>query len=201
MSVEIIEISETIRARIEYDTDPMSPTEWSNLGEIVYRSDRHTLGTKRVSSDELEDISSKIQSGEYVGLPVYAHVHGGFSLSTGPFSCPWDSGQSGFVYCTKKKAIAEFGKKTLTARAREATLRCLKAEVETFHQYLNGDVYQVIIERPDGEHLDSCYGFYGLSYAIEEAKAMGAHRLEQDQKEATEALYWAERGVETHADF
>lgn len=34
-------------------------------------------------------------------------------------------------------------------------------EVKTFDQYLRGEIYGFIIETVDGEHLDSCWGFYG----------------------------------------
>ena len=30
-------------------------------------------------------------------------------MSTGPFSCPWDSGQVGFIYVEKKKVKEEWG--------------------------------------------------------------------------------------------
>ena len=85
-------------------------------------------------------------------------------------------------------------------------MRRLRGEVEAFDQYLRGDVYGVIVQRVkrdedgdevDTEELDSCWGFYGLDYAREEAKQMGKHQAKLDVKEAAEARHWAERDVVT----
>lgn len=188
MSTDIIQINDQVRARIEIDQDPMSPADWDNVGEIAYRSSRYTLGTQNVSSERLDEIAAGIRNGTLVGLPVYAYVHSGSLISCGartkdgtivygnPFSCPWDSGQSGFVYCTKEKAIKEFGKKILTARVKRNVLRCLANEVEAFSQYLEGDVYGVIVERlvdDEWEEVEAVWGMYGLDYAREEARIMG----------------------------
>jgi hypothetical protein len=37
----------------------------------------------------------------------------------------------------------------------------LKAQADLFGAYAFGDVYGYVIESPEGEHLDSCWGFYG----------------------------------------
>ncbi len=205
-NVETIDINPNLRVRIEQDTDAQSPEDWCNLGQIAYSSSREYLGTENVSRERLMEISKGIEDGSLIGLPVYAYVHSGSTIRTYPFDCPWDSGQSGFIYCTKEKAIEEFGKKVLTTKAREMALKCLNLEVEAFNQYLEGDVYGVIVERVkrdedgdevDTENLDSCWGFYGLDYAREEAKSMGKHQAAEDLKEAAEAQHWAERDVVT----
>lgn len=64
-------------------------------------------------------------------LPVYLYDHSGITVSTSSFSCRWDSGQVGFIYVTKDKAGDDWG-------CAEA---CLKSEIETLAQYLEGDVY------------------------------------------------------------
>lgn len=154
--------------RILTDDDPDSPADWDNLGEIAYSSNHYTLGTERVSQERLHEIGEKIERGEYIGLPVYAYVHGGATISTGAFSCPWDSGQSGFVYCTREKALAEWGN---TPDYEANALRILQGEVETFDQYLRGDVYGYTITDAHGDIVDSCWGFYGIECAEEEAQA------------------------------
>ncbi len=206
-TVETIDINPGLRIRIEPDIDSESPGEWGNVGKITYRKgSRYVLGTEEVDQERFEEIGRGIESGDLLGLPVCAFVHSGNTIATHPFSCPWDSGRSGWVYCTKKKAIAEFGKKVLTEKVREAALRCLQGEVETFAQYLRGEVYGYIVERVerdedgdivDTEHLDSCWGFYGLEYAIEEAKSSAQYHVEQDNAEAVEAGVMAARGIVT----
>ena len=38
---------------------------------------------------------------QYVILPLYLYDHSGITISTRPFSCPWDSGQVGWIYASK----------------------------------------------------------------------------------------------------
>lgn len=188
MTVETIEISPTLRVRIEHDRDSQAP-DWDMLGKIAFCSDRETLGDERTSREGLRQIQLGIEDGSLIGMPVYAYVHSGVTIATTPFSCRWDSGQSGYVYTTKEKAIQEFGKKILTAHAKELTLKCLADEVKMFDQYLTGDVYGIIVERMKlnddeelvvDEELESCWGYYGLDYAKEEAARQGAYWLSKE---------------------
>lgn len=159
-----------LRVLIEQDCDPRSPAEWDNVGEIAYVSNRYTLGTEHVSRDRLDEIAAGIGSGELIGLPVFAYVHSGAIIraaENNPFHCPWDSGQSGFVYCTRERAVQEFGLPEKVAR-REA-LRAMVNEVETFSQYLQGDVYGYQIMRGN-DVVDSCWGLYDLDHAVKTAK-------------------------------
>lgn len=90
---------------------------------------------------------------------------GGLSMSCSGFSCPWDSGQVGFIYCTVERALSEC---TLIENA----TKYLQGEVRVYDQYLQGDVYGYVVEEcpddPDDYGLeqewtetDSCWGFYG----------------------------------------
>jgi len=187
--METIVINNRVKVRIEQETDPQSPGEWDNVGKIAYSSSRYTLGTENVTKERLDEIRDGIRDGSLIGMPVFAYVHSGATIKaaeTNPFHCPWDSGQSGFVYCTVAKGIEEFGTKRDqlnmkegkvrkgTAAMRAKTLKCLIGEVETFDQYLQGDVYGYIIE-VDGKEKDSCWGFYGLEYAKREATSAAQH--------------------------
>jgi len=163
-------------ATLYYDTDPDNPKDWSNLGTITYaKRSSYTLGHKGVDADEDAEIARKVESGEYIGLPVYAYVHSGATIKAGysnPFGCPWDSGRSGWVYVSRADALKETGGTRLTKKKREQIEKTLRAEVNVFAQYLEGDVYGIVITDPDGEQVDSCWGFYGFDYAKEEAERM-----------------------------
>ena len=152
--------------QILQDDSPESPAEWDNLGQIAYCSSRYALGTESVSQERLREIAEGIADGSLIGLPVYAYVHSGATISTSPFSCPWDSGQSGFVYCRASDAEDNFAG---NPHFRADALRVLTGEVATFDQYLRGDVYGYTITDRDGDVVDSCWGFYGADYAEEEA--------------------------------
>ena len=50
------------------------------------------------------------QSGKFVILSLYLYDHSGITMNTTGFSCPWDSGQVGWIYadadCIKKAGIS-----------------------------------------------------------------------------------------------
>lgn len=203
MTYETIQISPDVRVRIEPDEDARSPQEsWDTVGQIAYRSTRYTLGTEYVSGERLDAIAEGIRNGSLIGLPVYAYVHGSSMIAAGqrlrngaivygnPFSCPWDSGQSGFIYCTREKAVKEWGKKLCTEAVRDKALKYLFGEVEQFSQYLEGDIYGAIVERLEGDEWvekESCWGFYGSQHAMEEGSVMGSYEHLHGVKEEVAA--------------
>jgi len=42
-------------------------------------------------------------------LPVYMYDHSGITINTDGFSCPWDSGQVGVIFCTRERFLKETG--------------------------------------------------------------------------------------------
>jgi hypothetical protein len=96
---------------------------------------------------------------------------------------PHYSRADGWIYCTKARAHEEWGK---CAKALKQAEECLKSEVETYSQYLEGDVYGYVVSVPDdededadGEELDSCWGLFGMDYCVEEAKDRAASCAER----------------------
>jgi len=123
---------------------------------------------------------------QFISLPLYLYDHSGITMSTGGFSCPWDSGQVGFIYISRAKVREEFHIKRVTRFWEERIAGYLKGEVETYDQYLTGDVWGFrLYEVPEGvdpgelseeevealEEVESCYGFFGEDAALEEAKS------------------------------
>lgn len=174
-----------ITLELHYDTSPDSPRDWDTVGTIVYTSTRYFLGDECISHEEMQDISDKIDSGELLGLPVYAHIHGGVTLSTGSFSDPWDSGQCGYIYTTKEKARKEFGEDL------DKLFKCLEGEIESYSQFLSGEVYGYVVKDAEGDTVDSCWGFYGeeddawsegVSAAKHASDVVEAERLANEDK-------------------
>jgi hypothetical protein len=77
----------------------------------------------------------------FISLPTFLYDHGGISMSTGGFSCPWDSGQVGFIYVSREKVREEYGWKVITKKREEKIRGYLRDEVKVYDQYLTGDVY------------------------------------------------------------
>ena len=102
-------------------------------------------------------------------LPLYLYDHSGITISAGPFSCLWDSGQVGWIFAPRKAVLEGWGGKRMTKSLLKKVEKCLQGEVEVYDQYLRGEVYgfkTVKYTRCDKgcEHeevLDSCWGFLG----------------------------------------
>lgn len=168
----------TLTLEIKQDTDPMSPREWDNLGFMVCFHRRYNLGDEsRLHSQDFSgwaDIEKHLRKeyGAEIILPLYLYDHGGITISTDPFSCPWDSGRVGVIYATRAKILEAYETKRLTKKVRERATECLKAEVEAYDQFLRGDVWGFVIEDENGEHIDSCWGFFGEDYCREQGESV-----------------------------
>lgn len=199
------ETRDGVRLKIIGDNDAESPREWDNLCVMVCDHGRYNLGDYETSHGDAADairasrdyrptwedydgegldfsngpdLYKAIQRcTDIVTLPLYLYDHSGITMSTGKFSCPWDSGQVGFAFVTKAKILENWGGKVLTAKLREKAESGITAEVETYDMYLTGDVYGYVVEKledeedEDGEEVESCWGCFGLSYAIDEGRA------------------------------
>lgn len=186
--------SNDMRGVIEYDPDPR-PYDGDTVGQIAYsKRSRYVLGTEAVERERMDEIARGIEEGTYIGLPIFAYVHGSSTIRAGVgFSCPWDSGQSGFVYCEREKALKEF-------TSEEDVIKCLQSEVKIFDAYLTGEVYGYRLLDKDDEELESCWGFYGddeIDYMLSKLDAHAEYYLKKDQQERDEVRYWAERDVMT----
>lgn len=164
---------------VSYDTDPQSPREWDNLGTVViHNRSRYAFADETASIDELQELEN---DKNHIALPIYLYDHSGITINTAGFSCPWDSGQVGVIYCTKEAAVKEFGNKVCTTKVREKALKCLRGEIEELDQYLRGEVYGFEVFDPAGELVDSCWGFYGdVDYCLSEGVSYVEHCCRED---------------------
>lgn len=141
-------------------------------------------------------------------LNLYVYDHPGISINTSGFNYSWDSGQIGFIWCTREKAEA--------GGVDWANIeKYLIGEIKTLDQYFTDDVwgfrcyeipaeelenldwedwdiledtpeYKAFLLKEDEEnaveHLvetDSCWGFYGHEYLKQECKSMAHYRAER----------------------
>lgn len=142
------------------------------------------LATKIAEQYLAQRIEAALEE-NYVFENLYLYDHSGLTMNTGGFSCPWDSGQVGIIYVSKKDVIKECG--NWTAESIEQARRILVGEVETYSQYLEGDVwgYEIVQknEHDTEDHIDSCWGFYGFDFCKEEAMRV-AGKYEYDSSKS-----------------
>lgn len=166
--------------RIVQDPDPQSPKEWDQLGTVVTWHRRFCLdedGEKAFGSPQ--DFLRAAKRGRWIYLPISLLDHSGQTIwvGSGPSSSDpggWDSGQVGFIYATRE-SIEKIGTPIRQVRS------CLRSEVETWDQWLKGDVYGYEVTGPDGDVVDSCWGFYGVESAREEMLASLESSARQEQ--------------------
>lgn len=107
------------RLEIMQDSCPESPREWDNIGTMVCSHRRYDLGDEQAKNiDEYSSWDEWLQGEVYdlyggednvACLPLYLYDHSGITMNTTGFSCPWDSGQVGWIYATKEKLRQETG--------------------------------------------------------------------------------------------
>lgn len=152
-----------LQVELHYDTHPTPPD--CDFVIVYNERSRYVLGSRGVSPEQMRAIEDGINSGKLIGLPVYAYVHSGIILkaaNSNPFHCPWDSGQSGFIYTEPHTLRQFFGVQRLSKATKETAERIMRANVEEFSAYLNGECYGFVIRNTDtNEALDSCWGYYG----------------------------------------
>ena len=160
--------------KIMRDEDPEDPRDWDNLGIMACYHRRYNLGDKRISDRPTDpaELRDWLKLNAEVVLPLYLYDHSGITMSTSPFSCPWDSGQVGWIYATAEKIKEAFLVKRITKKLLERAETQLRQEVETYDKYLTGGFVGYIVEDWQGNHLESCWGFEDEKYAIDEAKSV-----------------------------
>lgn len=176
-----------------------------NLNERFREVDSHFPYGKLLKAAEaaverrIEAIRKKDLEENILMLPLYLYDHSGITMSVGKFTCPWDSGQVGFIYMPMKTA-----RENWPDAPRAKGLACLLQEVETYDHFLTGQVFGWRAVDPEGEEIDSCWGYYGYdetkddAYMIKDcAKPSIDSWCEKQAKESTEKAYWAARDVLT----
>lgn len=151
--IEEIESEPTYTVRIERDELEEYPFEHDDTFTLYsnhryFSPDKHDmeeLFNEEGNLPTLEELNAS--RSDYDHFRIWSYEHGMMTVSTRPFSCPWDSGLLGIV-AVKKGNVTD-------------TEEAFKNYVKTLDQALQGDVYTYIVEDEMGECVDACCGFYG----------------------------------------
>ena len=169
--------------KIFQEDDPESPRDDDNLGVMVCFHNRYKLGDKHdynprdyAGWDEMEAAIIKAEK-PVAMLPLYLYDHSGLRMKVGSFQgllpqghAEFDSGQVGFIFARAKDVLESWSVKRISPKLKEKVEEVLRSEVETYDQYLCGDIYWFEVVKPekcdkcgnvDEEVVDSCGGFYG----------------------------------------
>lgn len=189
-----LEFGETMidgyKVTIERDDYPESPRDWDDVGRMVCWHRDYTLGDEQPSEspEEYRKYLDEIEKAGGVVLPLYLYDHSGVTMNVSGFNCPWDSGQVGWIYADSDTIKKRFGK---ARNRKERARKCLIGEVETYARYLEGEVYVVQVENPDGENIESCGRIYddspGFGYIWSDFVAPAIKRDKMERRAANKA--------------
>jgi len=149
--------------KIYQDIEPENPRDWHPPSTMVCFNSRYDLGDSHDFENPEAFEKYMIENPNILALPLYLYDHSGLSMNTTGFHCQWDSGQIGWIYCNEIELKDEFDNDTEKAK------EFLIANIETYDQYLRGDIYGYELVETETCNLghvhendiDSCWGFYG----------------------------------------
>lgn len=143
--------------KIVQDEFAYSPDEWGDeeCFLVGFHRDFNVIRKGLERAEDIEDWKD-----EYHVLPLFAYIHSGVSLSTGPYTCKWDSGQVGYILC-RKDLFSE-----------EKAAGAADALCEEWNTYLSGDVWAYEVVDIHGDIVESLCGIYSRETAEKEAKEM-----------------------------
>lgn len=130
-----------------------------------------------------------------VSLPLWLYDHSGITISCGdrvyPYNDRWDSGLVGWIVYARQKDDGEDW--------RERAFDRMRAEVEEYDHYLQGEVYGFTLYE-NGRETDSCWSYYGSDLTqngildecpgLTEALASDSYTTGQARKETTVTYYF-----------
>lgn len=157
------------RLVIKYDDSAESPRQWDNLGYFITCEKQHNspddnedlksliqnAGDESSSLEEhIEKIKAEMKNNGYGTVryitPVCRYEHGNVVYRRGT-AHGFDYSNCGFYIVTKDEGLTV-----------EQIEKNIDAELETYTQWMNGEVYGFMLYDEQGEQIESVWGFYDI---------------------------------------
>lgn len=160
---------------VEVEVDDISENPLDPIGTMVCWHRRYRLGDEH-DFDTPRDFQESDMKRAYVVLPIYLYDHSMLALSTESFvgrvvHAEWDSGQVGYIYILPEK-VKELTGYDPTEENRETVKGLLEEEIETYDNYLQGNVYAYTVTDENGDLIAGGNGYAAdsMEEAVEEMK-------------------------------
>ena len=153
------------KVTIEQDEDATSPSENQDEHAFIATTRNRYFEVDGPNGETASTIGENLEEWEKTHhvYKLNAMIHSGVHLSITSdlkqYYMGFDSGQIGFLLVTRDESEIPYPQKYA------------EGMVEEWNQYLSGDVWGFTIEDGEGNHIDSCFGFYGFDYAKSEAES------------------------------
>tara|TARA_R110000868_G_scaffold156695_1_gene383696 strand:- start:7088 stop:7735 length:648 start_codon:yes stop_codon:yes gene_type:complete len=149
----MIETYKNHRITIEPDENADNPDDWGNEEAfLVYEHKQFQVERKgfepREIFDYIQEEREVIDYDDYFIFNVKAYIHSGVSLSLGteyPFNDRFDVSTTGFVLV--KKDLLKGSSKNEEDLTKEEAEKYAQGVIDTWNQYLSGEVYHFKIEK------------------------------------------------------
>lgn len=160
--------------------------QWYCCSESVYSYDLEDIGRELLEILNFGQLMELLNPYlEWRTISMYEHS--GISLWLGSkwshFDAQWDCSEVGICYCEKETILKEWSD---VSDWREKANEVMSNEMDIYDRYVQGMVYGFTTCNPDGDDVDSCWGFYDEKEAIEEAEACIDADIEYEAKKAEE---------------
>ena len=165
-AIETIE-RDGLTVKLFFDPEPTSPDDWDQLATFQH-SASFTFGEPIGEPERGWDVHIRALTlmGEAAAtVPVRVDDYG----SRGLMIYESDAENANGVLFTTHERVTELCTDKPEYHERTWIEQALRGELEQWKQYAENDVYGYVIENESGEHVDSCWGFYGFEYAKEQA--------------------------------
>ena len=156
----------------------------AEVDDSLYKS-HYGQYRKAIHENVLDFLSSS-----YVIEPIFMYDHSGITVNTNGFSCPWDSGQVGWIFASHDTIKKEFGQ--INDETIEKVRALLKSEVKEYDYYLTNQCYGFRLYKSN-EEIASCWGFAG---EIRDVQNEIKEYLPEGCKEIVESLEYRYDDVE-----
>lgn len=163
---------------IEYDEDPLSPREDSNLGYFITVDSRmHSPNSHKELQSIIEGTGKNADNlahhielmtkaiGEHLDIgkvitiyPICKYEHGGIVYSLGT-QHGFDHSNNGFYIVMEETYRECFGKGKVNTKQLE---KSIEVELDEYNKYVNGEMYRFTLYNKEGEVEDSCGSFYNI---------------------------------------
>ena len=176
----------TVELHLDDDGDQESPLEWNEW--LIWANFERNYTSHSEYADPEEAMADAKENG-YLIFNLYRFEHGAVAYKVGesnPFSCPWDSGQVGYVFVDKAKARKEWMWQRISKKRLDQLEQTVRNICETFSAWANGEIYGYIVRDADDEILESCWGYYGgddRDYCMKEGVRMAEHLVKQAREQ------------------
>lgn len=138
--------------------------EWydSLLGDgAFYQQKDKSIKNNRSVVRFAKDLCSNLDKVGIIAVPILCYEHSLIRYYVGDSIDYFDGRISGVAWQRKEVLRNEYGVQRITETVRKKAIKVAEAELDTYTDWCNGEVFGYILRNAEGEEVDSCWGFIG----------------------------------------